>query len=163
MTRWAEAAIQAANCHGTLQLGEVSMNRSAWAVLNVATLWEPAPPRGENLLVPFRPGRLQLPRIRDERTGSLQILVVGTVDLNGDPTLDPHVGLEQNIDWLNENLFAYAETMDPFDAVLTMPSGAQKGGPLQLGVVQYGWDVSIAVTLTVEFTLPEGQLEPLAP
>lgn len=163
MTTWAHNAIAEANCHGTLQLGGVSLNCPAWAVMNIASLWEPAPPRGENIEIPFRPGRLQVPRIRDERTDSLQILVVGTCYYDGTPTADPYAGLENNIDWLNDNLFAYATVMDPFDAVLTMPSGALKGGPMQLGTAKFGWEVGVAATVTVDYTLPDGQLAALGP
>lgn len=159
MTWCAETEIQAANCHGTLTVGGVSLNRSALAVLNVATLWEPAPPRGENLLIPFSAGRMSFARMRDERAGSLQMLVVGTVDVNGTRNPDPYIGLEENIGWLNANLFAPAETMTPFNAVLTMPSGAQKQGPIQFGAVQFGWEIAMATTLTVDFVLPRGCLQ----
>lgn len=163
MTHWAHREIQQANCHGTLALGEVSLNTPAWAVLNVASLWEPAPIRRENIAIPFRRGKLAVPGIMDERSDSLLILVVGTCDQDGDPTSDPHVGLEQNIEWLKSNLFTYATVVDSFDAVLTLPSGAQKGGPLQLGTARFGWEVGIAVTITVDYTLPDGELDPITP
>ena len=163
MTHWAAREIQQANCHGTLALGEVSLNTPAWAVLNVATLWQPAPIRRENIAIPFRRGKLAVPGIIDDRTDSLLILVVGTCDQNGDATEDPYVGLEENVGWLNDNLFAYATVVDSFDATLSMPSGAQKGGPMQLGTAQFGWEVGVAVTITVDFTLPDGQLDPLPP
>lgn len=161
MTHWAAREIQQANCHGTLQLGEVSLNTPAWAVLNVATLWEPAPIRRENIAIPFRRGKLAVPGILDERTDSFMILVVGTCDQDGVPTDDPYVGLEANVEWLKSNLFAYADVVDSFDAVLTMPSGIEKGGPLQLGTAKFGWEIGVAVTITVDFTLPDGQFDPL--
>ena len=161
MTTWAHRQIEAANCHGTLQLGEVSLNGPAWAVLNVGVLWEPAPPRGENLAIPFRKGKYQTPRYRDERSDTLMLLIVGTCDMDGEPTADPYSGLEANVEWLNDNVFAYDEVTDPFDAIVTMPSGNMKGGPMQLGAVKFGWEVGVAVTATVDFTLPDGQLAAL--
>ena len=157
MTSWAHNAIQAANCLGTLSLGGVSMNRDAWSVLNIGSLWEPAPKRGENLLIPFRPGRMQLARMRDQRTDTLDLLVVGTVDVTGVPTADPYEGLEANIDWLNDNVFDYAETMFSFSATLTKPSGIQWGAQLQIESVKFGWEVGVACTATIDYTLPEGR------
>ena len=161
MTHWAHRQIAQANCHGTLALGEVSLNTPAWAVLNVETLWEPAPVRRENISIPFRRGKLGVPGIMDDRSDTLMLLIVGTCDQNGDPTDDPYSGLEANVDWLNTNLFNYATVVDSFEATLTMPSGATKGGPLQLGTVKFGWEVGIAVTATVDFTLPNGCLDPI--
>ncbi len=161
MTTWADRQIQAANCHGTLELGNVSMNCPAWAVLNVASLWEPAPPRGENLLIPFAGGRFSVGHTRDERADSLQLLIVGTCDSDGVPYGDPYVGLEENVMWLNDNLFDYAEVRSPFQAELTLPSGSKRGGALQIGVVKFAWEVGIAVTATIDYKLPAGRLTPI--
>lgn len=163
MTYWADREIRQANCHGTLTLGGMSMNTSAWAVLNVASLWEPAPVRRENMLIPFARGRLPVAGYLDERKDSLLILVTGTCDDDGVPYADPYVGLETNINILNSNLFSYADVVGHLSAVLTLPSGATRSGPLQFNSVQFGWEVGVAVTITADYTLPYGKLDPIAP
>lgn len=160
MTSWAQSQIQAANCLGTLKVGTVSLSGPAWAVLNIGSLWEPAPTRGENILIPFMEGRFTTGRTRDERSDSLQLLIVGTCDPTGEPTPDPHVGLEENVMWLNDNLFDYADVRYPLEVELTLPSGAKREGIIQIGTVKYGWEVGVAVTATVDYTLPYGRLAP---
>ena len=153
--------IKQANCHGTVSIGGVSMNRPAWAIMDVHQCWRRAPYRGGNLPIPYQAGGgIKLPRIKDAAERTFQLLVVGTISYDGSISLlGPQVGLEYNINYLMNNLFAYAEETGWFDCTLTLPSGATRSGTIQLGEPDWGVNIGSAVTLTCPYTLVDGQLD----
>lgn len=156
MTHWAHREIQAANCHGTLAIGGTTLSCPAWAVLNVASLWAPAPTRGANRFVPHSAGTVALPRRRHEAQRTLEMVIVGTCDFDGDPYADPYEGLEANVDYLNDNVFSYADTMTSLLGSLTMPSGVTRTAQVQIERVEFGVGSSVALTATVDITIPQG-------
>jgi hypothetical protein len=157
MTSYSHPAIEAANCHGLLSIDGVLLNRDCMAVLNVMELWKPPPTRGANLDIPFLPGTLPIPRITHEAKRNLHLLVVGTCDLTGAPNPDPYIGLEENMEWLSDNIFALRTTAE---AEVLMPSGNIKSGPVQVesDTLEWGVEIGIAITATFDITIPAGYL-----
>ena len=157
MTNFAQAQIAAANCHGLLSIDGVLLSRDCMAVLNVIDLWKPPPTRGTNEDIPFRAGTLALPRITHEAKHNLHLLVVGTCDLTGAPNPDPYAGLEENMEWLSDNIFALRTTAE---AEVLMPSGNIKSGPVQVecDTLEWGVEIGIAITATFDITIPAGYL-----
>ena len=152
--------IKAANCHGTVTIGGISMNRPSWAIMDVYQFWRRAPYRGGNLPIPYQAGGgIKLPRIRDAAERTFQLLIVGTVDQYGYTLANPQIGLETNINYLMDNLFAYDDEIGWFTCSVTMPSGSVRTGTIQLGEPDWGVNIGVAVTLTCPYTLVDGQLD----
>lgn len=164
MATWADNQIRGADCHGTLTLDGRSMNRAAWAVLNNWVFWQPAAKRGEDNIIPGRSGALPNRRRRTATVVTLELLIIGTVDRLGvaQPPADWQQQLALNSEWLDDNIFAPVNTTDGTrTAVLTLPSGYTRTGPVHVLDVNYGVTVAPAITATVDISIPAGQLGPL--
>lgn len=159
MATWAEREIIQSTCHGTLELDDHPMNRAAFATLNNFVLWTPASVSGDDLLIPHRDGALALRRRRTVTKQQMQLLVVGTVDVNGDPVSDPNIGLEDNMAWLDTYIFApVVSDTGTREAVLTLPSGATRTGDVHVENVQLGSTIAGAFTITFDISMPYGEL-----
>lgn len=159
MTTWGWEKIQAANCHGTLTLDGESLNRDAWAVLNVFTLWGPAAMSGDDIQIPHRDGTLARRRRPTATKRSLEMLVIGDCDENGNPNSDRNIGLEENWDWLDTNVFApVISTTGLHEVVLTLPSGRTRTGHLHVESAEPGATISGVMTVAIEVSLPYGRL-----
>lgn len=158
MTSTAQSQIVAANCHGIVSFDGVSLSRDCMAVMNTIDLWKPPPTRGGNLSIPFLNGTLAIPRITNEAKRNVHLLVVGTCDLTGAINDDPYVGLEENMEWLSDNIFALR---GPAMLEILMPSGAIKrgGATVECDTLEWGVDIGIAITATFDVTIANGWLE----
>ncbi len=156
---WGSGLIAEAACHGTVTIDDESMNREAWAFLNNYVLWQGADQAGEDWTVPGRHGALANPRWRQPATRSMELLIIGDVDPDGDPNDDRIVGLEENVAWLQEWVeHTVASLEGTRTLVLTLPSGATRTGEVHVGPMQLGSVISGAFTATLEVQIPDGQL-----
>lgn len=163
---WASQTIFDAACHGTLTLDGESMNREAFAVLNNYVWWQPANVRGEDNLIPGNPGVLPNRRRKTASRVSLELLLIGTCDIDGVPVpyADWMTQLAINNEWLDENIFDPPQTLTGTrTAVLTLPGGATRTGEVHIENVQIGQTIPPALTMTVDVSIPAGQLGPIAP
>lgn len=163
---WASQAIVGATCHGTLTLDDISMNSEAWAVLNNWVWWQPANVRGDDTLIPGRTGVQPNRRRRTVTKLTLELLIIGTCDEDGDPVPydDWQTQLALNNEWLDTNIFTPPVTADGTrTAVLTLPDGSQRTGEVHIENVTYGVVVPPAITATVDVSIPLGQLGPMVP
>jgi hypothetical protein len=150
-----------ATCHGALTIDNLSMNRGAWQTLNNHVLWQPANKKGSDTEVPTRAGVIANRRRKTVTEHTLEMLVAGTVDRLGVPTADPVVGLEENLAWLEANIFAEVPTISGTRmARLTLPSGAVRQGPIHVLDVAYGVEISHVMAVTVDISIPDGELGP---
>lgn len=118
---------------GALTINNVLMHADgAWNVLNPHVLWFPSADRGSNVVISHTRGRRAQPWRYDEGTYSMQIIIDGVLDQDGDPHDNPWMGLQLNSDYLLANVFlpptAPAATRD---ASLDMPDGSTRVATVQ--------------------------------
>ena len=90
---------------GALTINNVDMHiGGCWNVLNPQVLWMPTDTRGANSVVSHASGRLPKPWHLDQSTYSLQIIIDGCNDWDGDPYDNPLEGLETNIEYLFQTI-----------------------------------------------------------
>lgn len=144
-------------CHGALTIGGTSMNNKAWASLNNYVLWPGAPRRGENLKVPGRPGRIALPRRKDEADLTLEVLIIGDCGPTGTPFLNRSAGLATNWITLRSAIMDWGGST--ISASLVLPNSVTLSGAVQVVDHDFGeTGVTGALTLTIDLTLPSGEL-----
>jgi len=122
---------------GELTIDGISMNPSngAWGIVGdekgkggYVPLWNDFLVRGQDRVLPSVTGILPYQRRRTGTPHELRLIVVGDVDgQTGNPELDAVVGLENNMEYLRENVIEPVPTQaGTRSAVLTMPSGNQR-------------------------------------
>lgn len=89
---------------GVLSIDSVVMHRPAWAVFDVALLWEGPDQRGTDTQIPGRPGVLPNMRRADLTARTLRMTIDGRFDIDGNDVADPAAGLLANITWLREHV-----------------------------------------------------------
>ena len=161
------------DCEGTLTIGGISMNRAAWAVVGdsegqggLLPLWVTVDQRGEDRLLPGTIGVIPYRRRATVTRHDLRLLVVGDVDLNGDPVVNTRNGLAANLAYLYTNVVAPVGTGDGTRSVtLTVFGQANRTGwmhVLGLQVQRYSFgnpttEPSICEA-TLQISIPSGQL-----
>lgn len=119
---------------GTMTIDSVSMNpaNGAWGVIGdergkggYVPLWAEFEVRGDDRILPSVTGVIAYQRRRTVTRHDLRLIVVGDViGETGAPELDTRVGLEENIEYLRENVIEPVNTSTGMrSATLTMPSG----------------------------------------
>jgi len=164
MTFLADEAIVGATCHGTLTIDGISMNRPAWAVLNNWVFWQPAGLRGEDNIIPGTPGVLPNRRRKTVTTHTLELLIIGTCDEDGDavPRSEWTTQLARNSEWLDEFVFTPPVTLEGTrTAVLTLPDGSTRTGEIHVLDPVYGVTTPVAITVALDISIPAGQLGPI--
>lgn len=118
---------------GTLALDSISMHTAAWNCADLFELWFGGDLKGTDLDVGPVTGSRPYPRRFTVTRRSLPFAVVGSHDRFGARYADHWIGLELNLTYLRQNV------LDPVVsatgtrlAVLTMPSGAQRSGPVHV-------------------------------
>lgn len=107
---------------GELVINGQTMMCPAWCVVDVAPLLSPSVQRGQSLLIPGRPGRLAMPRRRDETTYQLPMVIDSTVSRTGAPYSSLGAGLAANLADLDS--LATGPTSSPRTVTLGGRSGA---------------------------------------
>lgn len=119
---------------GTMTIDTVSMNpaNGAWGIIGdeqgkggYVQLWAGFDVRGQDRILPSVTGYIAYQRRRTVTAFNLRLIVVGDViGETGAPELDTRVGLEENIEYLRENVIDPVATQTGTrSATLTMPSG----------------------------------------
>lgn len=145
--------VTAWKAQGELVVAGQSMMCPAWCVLDVSPLWGPAAQRGQNLLIPGRPGKIGMPRRRDETGFSLPMLIDCTVDRTGAPWASIPVGLAGNLAYLESNVSGPVSTGD---GTRTVTLGALSG-PAQVSLV-LGEQVGMLRRAVLTLLFPSGGL-----
>lgn len=78
---------------GALTINGVLLHTPAYAAVDVTELWEPADQRGDNILIPGKPGRVPMPKRDDETERSVPLILDGAVTSTGAVISNPTAGL----------------------------------------------------------------------
>lgn len=117
-----------------LEVDGLPLATPAWEVTNLEALWQSAGQRGDNDIIPFRRGRRPRRRQTDSLRTTLQMVIEGGVDSDGNPASpgNERDQLQANIDELKTVLRA-RQTSDTgvIDAILHTPARALYG-PAQI-------------------------------
>lgn len=161
MTCTGRINVAATQIFGSLTIGGVLMHRLAFAVTDVTDLWLGPDVRGEDLMIPGRPGRIAFPRRADVTEREVPMVIDGRFDVSGAEFAgNEFEGLLQNIEYLRANVVDPTGVGDGTRAIsLTRPGG---GSPLTgtahiLNLENGGKKGSLwAAMLTLSF--PDGSL-----
>lgn len=100
-------------CDGTLVIGGISMNRSAWMIGadedgegGLFQLITEVEQRGDDRILPTAVGVIPYRRRITRTPHSLRLVVVGDVDETGVDVADHSAGLDSNLDYLITNVVA---------------------------------------------------------
>lgn len=89
--------VKAYKKHGELTISSQSMMTYGWCVTDVTPLLSPAGHRGSSVKIPGAPGRIGMPRRKDETTYQLPMLIDTRVTRTGAATASPAAGLIANV------------------------------------------------------------------
>lgn len=148
---------------GDLMIDGLPLFCAAWIVENLYTWWLPAEQRGVTKIRPGVDGAKVYRRRRAMTRRPLNMLISGEVDRLGTEYDNWMEGMQANIDDLTENLVDPVDSDDGVrSAILTMPSGQLRVGPVQV----LGMEVSDMkanaryCTAVIDVLLPAGRLIP---
>lgn len=151
---------------GELTIDDVSMHTPGWTVLNPFILWNPAEQRGEDLLVPERPGALPLPRRITTTQHTLEMVIRGTHNHNGTPYANESFGLWANIEYLNQNVVEpspYMTDTTRFAELAIPASPVVMQGYVHVDRLELGDRIGPFCRAAITLTIPAGRLEPFVP
>ncbi len=129
MTCTGRINVAATQIFGSLTIGGMLMHRLAFAVTDVTDLWLGPDVRGEDLMIPGRPGRIAFPRRADVTERQLPMVIDGRFDVSGNEFAgNEFEGLLQNIEYLRANVVDPTGVGDGTRAIsLTRPGGGSPG------------------------------------
>lgn len=143
---------------GALTINGVDMHTPAWNVLDCTPLWLYVETRGQNIVLPGTSGTYAYPRRVHEARHSLQMAITGFVDSSGVPNADPWAGLQENIDYLRDNV---AEPPTPptstVSASLVMPDGSTRTADIQVVAFTIGEHYHVATAAILDIVIPAGR------
>lgn len=124
---------------GQLTINNVDLRCPAWHVFSLRPLWSSPHRRGRASVFPTVPGGRANVRHAAVTQRTLRIFITGDVDQDGTP-VEPCTDeayaeqLEENILYLQENVTDLSDVppRGELDAILTMPSGAERTGLVQV-------------------------------
>ena len=132
------------------------MNTKGWAALNNYVLWPASARRGENTLIPGKSGRRINPRRKDQTTKSMEVLIIGDCNASGVAYPNKLVGLETNWGLICSGILSSDVAVT---AHLTMPSGADKSGYVQVdNPALASTDTGSALLFSFDLIIPAGEL-----
>lgn len=156
---WYQDQIHTANCHGSVSLYGASLSTPAWAVLNVLSLWNGSEKNQPRRDLPYATETMTFPSRRTGTENTLEMVVVGNVDRDGDAYEDPNIGLEYNIEYLNDEVFDIASSIDNGLLTLTLPSGRTRSAYVGVGRAEYtSAQLPGAALITIPIFIPGGRL-----
>lgn len=89
---------------GELVINGVSMHTTAWRIRNIGVLWFDSPLRGSYVVTPGIDGETVVPMRQSSAQWSLDFVMCGDCDHNGDTFTDPNEGLASNMNYLRTNV-----------------------------------------------------------
>jgi hypothetical protein len=145
---------------GDLTIDGFALNTAAWRVENLYEWWLPATQRGSDRIRPGVDGVFAVRRRKTATRRTLNMFISGEVDAFGVPYDNPFIGLSTNLFAFEVNLVDPTGGDGTRDAVLTLPNGAQRGGPVHV----LGMDISEIKRssrfcyATIDVSIPGGSL-----
>ena len=143
-----------------LEINNIPLATPAWRVLDLSPLWDAAPVRGEDRLIPFAQGVKPLARVVDALRVQCPLLIKGDRDQDNAIISNTNIGLASNTDYLRSNIWTPNPAGDgTWPLVLHMPDSSTRGAdcfvlpPMQL--VPAG---KIALRAVIDILIPAGEL-----
>ena len=144
---------------GVLTIDGVAMQRPAWAVLDVTPLWLGPDQRGDDLVIPGRPGALPNPRRAATTARTLRMIIDGQYDPAGVWQSDPRAQLRRNIAYLREHVSDPTYIGDGRRTItLVTPDGVTYTGQVHVGPLQLGDQVRGLARAALPITITDGDL-----
>lgn len=147
---------------GTIEIEGLSLHLPSWwvvggmaALMAGISVW-----RGDNVTIPGRPGTLELPKLGDEMTYSLQMVFQGVFDPDGEPYDDPFIGFETNLGLFKSTVCLPKDgSVTTRAAMFTTPSGSELTADVQ-PVLMVGGDTGTDIANAVlDITISAGEFE----
>lgn len=145
---------------GQLSISSVNMMCPAWVVDNLIELYFPAQQRGGDRLIPGANGILPYKRRPTATVRSLRMYIRGDCDRTGTPTANLYVGLQTNLDYLNNNVVVPTGTGDGTrSATLTLSGGGTRVEPIHVLGMEIGEFAknSAYCTAVISISIPSGR------
>lgn len=156
--------VAAATRDGTLTIDGVTMQRQAFAVLDLWPLLDGPEQRGEDTRIPGRPGVLSNPRRADATTRALRMIIDGTYTVAGELADDPRTQMWRTVRWLRTNVADPTYLTDGTRvARIVLRDGTVLQGPVTVGPLRLGEQGGPMARATLQITMPAGQLPELGP
>lgn len=142
---------------GTLEIDTISLHTPAWTLTeqSVLRLWIPNAVRGSNVVIPGAAGARPYPRRRDQAVYTMELVICGEVDEDGEAHTTIYEGLQANIAALQAGLFEPPEEATR-SAELTMPDSTVLEAEVQVGPLILGEKFLDLVRATFDLTVPAG-------
>jgi len=144
-----------------VEINSVPLATPAWEILDLAPIWDAAPIRDHNLLLPFAKGTDPQRGVVDEFTCQLPFIVYGDMDQEGDPYMDARAGLWANIRYLQAAFCIPNPATDQgtWPLVLHAPDGSSWGGDCKVRPpLQLVGSTPIAAEGVFDILIPAGEL-----
>lgn len=141
-----------------LEINSVPLATPAWLLLDIDQMWNPADVRGTDLIIPGAVGVVALPRRKTVSNRSLTLVIFGDFTWEGTPVANVRVGLQNNLAHLKTNIVDPASGDGTRTAVLHLPSGATKTGPVHVEHFSVVGQTRSGLGATLDLSLPLGEL-----
>lgn len=158
MTSLGDIDVACTETDGLLYIGTVSMNRPAWAMLDLTPLWAPAQQRGEDLLIPGRPGLVAMPKRVTGTDASLRMIINGNYNYLGAATTNSRRGLFDNIDYLNNHVVTPPASTRTVSLYLPGSSTEYMSGKVHVTSLELGEQVGGFCKAILNLSIPDGRL-----
>jgi hypothetical protein len=153
--------VAAVSRDGVLTIDSVVMMCPAWAVTDVTPLWMGPAQRGQDLLIPGRPGQLPNPRRADLTKVTLRMVIDGSVDRTGAAwPCGEREGLRRNVLFLRQNVSDPTNHGDGTRglSLVTPDQSSTLTGRATIEALRTGVRSGPVWVATLELALPDGAL-----
>lgn len=142
-----------------LEIDGVPLPSDAWDVLSLLPLWHGPQVRGSDRLIPGAAGVKAYRRRATVTVRTLELVIYGHVDEDGNPNVDVRAGLEANVAYLRANVADPTNVGDGTrTAVLHLPSGATRTADVHVVGFDLGEFGPTSVRATLDLSIPSGAL-----
>lgn len=149
-----EACVQ----QGELEIDGVSMHiPGCWNCTNVEQLWIPNAVRGgENVVIPYTPGRTAVPWRRDQAVYDVELVFAGLNDENGTDWPDYRQGLTENVLTFQQLIVDSPAPVTTVPAQITLNTGTQIEAHVQPLVLDLAPEQTLIWKAVLTLVVPEG-------
>lgn len=142
-----------------LEISSIPLHTPAWRVRNLYVLLTGPDVRGSDRILPGANGEKVFRRRVAASTRTLELVILGHKDQDGNINADAHVGLEANLAYLRANLLA-PPTASPWTrpAVLHLTGGGTLSANVHvLPPLDVGYATRAVMRATLDIRIPAGQ------
>lgn len=148
------------DCIGELTINNVGMHRRAWNVLDHRELWpRTVVTKGSNVDLPAIPGQRPYPLELDQRDVTLDLMISGLYDVNGNPDLDGIYACQlRNYAYLRANVIGPVDGVtSTWDSYIDFPWGDSLYAAVQVLDIAVDWAVEETIQAKIDIRIPAGE------